>query len=132
MILKQSIPLLVLALGCFGAAHSSSKLLSYHVFATEIHNGPIKYHEDQSDPSNSGIRYRAVIGIEESYYFLVVEKHIVGDEGWLSFHSYKTVETGSRSRIEFVNWDSTATFVIKQDGSEKRVTIKNDGSATLE
>ncbi|MCP3675439.1 MAG: hypothetical protein GY829_13325 [Gammaproteobacteria bacterium] len=131
MNLKTSVSIILFGLFWICTAQSNTDYLSYHAETIEIHNSPIKYHQDQSDPYNLGVRYRAVIGIAEIYYFLIVEKHIVGDEGSFDFHSYKSVKAGSKSEIKFIKWQSPTTFLIEQEGKEKLVVIKNDGSATI-
>ncbi len=128
---KFSVYIFIAALFWNGTAQSNTDLLSYHAQITEVHNGPIKYHPDQSDPYNLGVRYRAVIGIAEIYYFLIVEKHIVGDEGSFDFHSFKSVKAGSKSEIRFIKWKSPTSFLIEQDGKEKQVLINADGSAVI-
>ena len=113
------------------ASGSDSEYQSYYPYIESVHNGPIKYHGDSTDPNNQGIKYRAVVIFEEAYYSLLIEKYIIGDEGLSNFHSFKRTKIGWDSNSKFGEWKTANTFEATVANQQRLLVIGNDGSATF-
>jgi len=116
-----------------GNAHASpEKLISYYPYIIELHNSPIKYHADQSNPYDLGTMYRAVITYEEAYYYLLVEKFQVGDEGSLTYISSNHVPLDIHSKIEFIKWLNDSAFEILVKNHKKIIYVNTDGKTSMD
>lgn len=110
------------------AENPDHDVLSYYPYIQEIHNGPIIWHIDTSNPYNLGVRYRAVIFRQEIYYGLIVETYQVAAEGGFEFQYHKMVNFDvNRQKIEFISWITPKAFQIKIGTKLRNVEISEAG-----
>ena len=133
---KIVLPLVIFILicSCFSIAKGEiSDVLSYYPYIKEIHNGPIIWHKDTSNPHDLGVMYRAVIFKQEVYYGLIVEKLKVSDEGGLEFVKGDLAKFEMSShKIIFDTWLAPNTFGVKYGSNAYKIVIsEKEGKLSL-
>ena len=127
--MMRLIVFLLLISACQGIAKEQElNILSYYPYIQSIHNGPVIWHKDTSNPYDLGVMHRAVIIKQETYYGLIIESFKVSDEGGLELVKSEFVSFEMNSdRMQFKSWTTQNTVKIEYGNKPYEIVITEKG-----
>lgn len=102
----------------------------YYPYITSMDIGEPLWYENPPSFYEMGVKYRAVILVEEVYRSLIIETIQLGDEGSAKFTGYTRTTFGT-SKLNFKKWKSPTSFLLEVNGKARLFEIK-DGHAIID